>query len=453
MKVGGTIREIESEFDVHQIEKDGLALWLDLRNRFFFKLLIGKESNLVIGSKLMVRLISSFFTGFFNWFGAYDVWVLNFDLSRVRIGNRMYDRLFDYPASKFDRSLFIESQIAHRNSSLPSSSKHLVSRTPLYILERIIGLFLSVEKVDTRIYSQILTKYNVDIDPKYSIRKMVASYRAMKLLLSIKQAPKYVFVVSSYTAYGYIKALKERGAVVIEVQHGVINKEHFGYNLYADFSREYFPDHMLSFGKREKRVFQAPNRFIDADKVVPVGSFYIEHLRENHCRTNNPDAFEKVISVSLQDCDTGWELIPFLITVAGANDQVLFKLKPRRTEIQEYLAKFTFPSNIEFVDKADVYETILDSDIHLTAYSSCALEAPALGRMNILVNLNDKAIEYYKDILDPITTRYVQSPEEFSELMHGLQLPDEQTLLAAHSDVMCGNYKERMDEFLRSLTC
>ena len=453
MKVGETIREIETEFDVHQIEKDGLALWLDLRNRFFFKLLIGKESNLVVGSGLIVNLLSTLFTGFFNWFRSYDVWVLNSDLNRVKINGKAYDRLFDHPASKLGKTLFIETKLNRNLRGVPSWSEHVVSRSPLYAIEKLLSLFINAKSVDVTVYHSILSKRQVDIDPSYSIKKMVASYRMMRFLLKVKRPPKIVFIAPSYTSYGYMKALKERGVIIIEGQHGVINSEHFGYNLFADFDRSYFPDYLLTFGEREQRVFHASNRFIDAGNVIPVGSYYIQYLRENHMARSFAGDHELVISVSLQDCDTGWELIPFLIKVAEANNQILFRLKPRRTEIPEYLARFTFPSNVEFVDNADVYETILDSDIHLTAYSSCALEAPALGRMNILVNLNNKAKEYYQDILDPITTKYVQSSEEFSELMHGLQLPEEQALLTAHSDVMCGNYMERMDEFLKSLAC
>ena len=37
MKISDTIRQIETKFKVDQIRYKDLALWLDIRNRFFFQ--------------------------------------------------------------------------------------------------------------------------------------------------------------------------------------------------------------------------------------------------------------------------------------------------------------------------------------------------------------------------------------------------------------------------------
>ena len=105
------------------------------------------------------------------------------------------------------------------------------------------------------------------------------------------------------------------------------------------------------------------------------------------------------------------------------------------------------------VESMDVYETILHSDIHVTAYSSCALEAPALGVPNVLVNIENKAYEYYRDILSDKTTSYVSTTDEFIKLVSNLPMESAENIQSYHKDVMKPNYEQNIDAFLKKLMC
>ena len=155
-----------------------------------------------------------------------------------------------------------------------------------------------------------------------------------------------MFIAPAYTATGYVRALKEKGITVVEIQHGVINKEHFGYNVYLPFNRNYFPDYLLSFGEQERRVFHAPNQSVESDKVIPTGSFYIDYIERHYQPKMSRQTGQMVFSVSLQDCDIGKKVIPFLMTVANANPSCVFLLKPRRTTIEAYNSKYELPENM-----------------------------------------------------------------------------------------------------------
>ena len=101
----------------------------------------------------------------------------------------------------------------------------------------------------------------------------------MSLLLKVKK-PKRVFIAPSYTSYGYVYALKKAGVKVVEVQHGVIIEEHYGYSVRAEFDRNFFVDHLLTFGHSEKKVFKN-SRGISEDSIIPIGSYYLSFLKNN----------------------------------------------------------------------------------------------------------------------------------------------------------------------------
>ncbi|MFK8038841.1 MAG: hypothetical protein AB8B74_11160 [Crocinitomicaceae bacterium] len=449
MKINSIIEEIESNYDTKSVDRNGLNFWLEFRNRFFYSLSIGKESNLIINSSVYLNVIRSIFYGFFNWFKGYDCWVLSSSLNRVELHNGYYDKLFDYPALKFKKTLFIELATNGHYKRSKVISKHIVSRAPLIMFEKLISLFISVKKIDVSLLDLIQQEYKTVIDPSYSIKKMVSQYKAMKLLLRLKKLPKTVFIAPLYMSFGYVKALKERGVVVVEAQHGVINKEHFGYNYHTEFDSNYFPDYLLSFGEREKEVFTEHNKYIDSNKVFPVGSFYIDYVNDKYKLDIDHSKYRLSLSVSMQDCGIGSKVLPFLISVSELNRDCLFLLKPRRTSISEYKSKYKIPSNIVFVEDLDVYQTILSSDFHITAYSSCALEAPALGVQNILLNIENKAKEYYFGILDENTTSFVDTEEEFNNLISNLTSEIKPEVKGFHTQIIKTDYKKNIDEFFK----
>jgi hypothetical protein len=450
MKISDLIYKIETENNVVNIKYKKIPLWLELRNRFFFKLSIGKESNLVINSSTILKIIKSIFYGFLNWFKNYDAWFLGSDLNRIKVNDKYYDKIFDYPADNFKKSLFLELSTNGHYKRKNVYSKYIVSRSPLIILEKVYSIFINTRKIDLNTYKKLSKEHKLDINPKYGIKKMISQYQIMKLLLFFKK-PKYVFIAPSYNNYGYIKAFKDRGIKVIEIQHGVINKEHFGYNIYAKFDKNYFPDYILTFGEREKSVFQPPNLFINPNKVIPVGSFYIDYINYNFKSYSKNNAYNLTFSVSLQDCDIGHKVVPFIIEIAKKQTNNLFLLKPRRTSVDYYISKYQFPNNIKFIDNQDIYKLIKSSDIHITSYSTCALEAPALGKINILLNFENKAKEYYDSILNSTNTYYVENVEQFHQIIETIQIPSEEKIKESHQNVMYNNYYKNIDDFIKLL--
>ncbi|MFD1551226.1 hypothetical protein [Putridiphycobacter roseus] len=450
MKNHELVKHIETNNAVEDIRYKGLQLWLEIRNRFYSKLFEGEESTLKIGSATYRFILKTFFYGFWNWFKNYDAWFIGSSINRVEIEGKYYDRHFDFIATQFKKSLFIELSTDHVIPRKKLFSKYVVSKSPLIILEKCFGLFVRSKKNDFDILNKLKQEYNVEMDFGYAIKKMITQYKVMKLMLLFKK-PKVVFIAPSYTAYGYIKALKEKGVKVVEVQHGVILKEHFGYNVYAQFDRDYFVDSLLTLGQKEKAVFGGDNKGISLENVIPVGSFYLDYMNSHVAKIDLPNANNKKykIAVSLQELPVGDKLMDFIIACATLCPDYVFYLKTRRRRPDFYTEKYSIPSNVIFITDLNVYELIQQCDYHMTIYSTCALEAPALGVQNILVDIDGKAKAIFGEILkEGKASMYCKDVSQFVALMkdHELIAPD--VVAESNQDVIAVQYKKNIKNFL-----
>lgn len=94
-----------------------------------------------------------------------------------------------------------------------------------------------------------------------------------KLLFRLKR-PKSIYVVVSYGWSDMIKAAKELNIEVIELQHGVINKYHLGYN-YPKNNKDlhYFPDKLYVWGDFWKKNIDYP---LEKKSIISKGFEYFD---------------------------------------------------------------------------------------------------------------------------------------------------------------------------------
>ena len=90
-----------------------------------------------------------------------------------------------------------------------------------------------------------------------------------------------IFVVVAYENQAIVKAAKDLGIEVIELQHGTISPYHLGYSYPENTMRinneireiEYFPDKILSFGDYWQNSSHFP---IDKENIISMGFPYFE---------------------------------------------------------------------------------------------------------------------------------------------------------------------------------
>ena len=341
------------------------------------------------------------FSGWHFFFGKYKTVIFSNSLERRDLDDGVYDKLFHYISMQksLHPSLTIEAKFPSNHfPSKKYKNPICVSRSFLFLKELVYRKFFlrNISILNDEYLKSFILKNGIKVNTNYAIRKNIAQYKVMYKFFKKRPEIKHVFLTVSYTNFGLIKACKELGIQVIEIQHGVINTEHYGYNYFYTPQQCQYPDFLLTLGNADCVFFKnSPlSKFLTP---VSIGSFIIEYYLQKSSKTRVSEKTRVVIS--LQDCETGVESVKDFIRLAELNPSVDFYFKRRRLSMEFYSEQFTFPSNVHFDNNKNIYDLIVFCDVHLTAYSSCAIEALSLGTPNILYNLNDKANQYYSEKL------------------------------------------------------
>lgn len=391
-----------------------------------------------------IMKLKNIFYGFKNWFRNYEYICFSDSEQRKLINNTYKDKKMDDIVDKLNENvLFIESPTLKHYENV--CTQYIVSQSLLDFITlfyKKISLRFNIENKDI---TEILNKENINFDYKNIIKKIRADIKIYTILFYIYK-PKAIFISCAYCRFGVVKAAKNLGIDVIELQHGVITNAHYGYVSDIKLNNSYLPDKLLSFGFNEKNM---KNLLIK--KIIPIGSYYLNYLKTNFKSDEELkykiNSYKYIIGVSMQDED--WEykgILSFIYNVASKNKDILYIIIPRRRKDGIKLS-----DNIVVYEKLDCYNLILHCDIHVTLYSSCALEAPTLGIPNILININDFAKKYYKNILDEYHTKIVNSEESFFKAMKNITNLDKKEIQLKNSKVFVSDYEKRVNSFIKKI--
>lgn len=389
-------------------------------------------------------LLKSIFYGFTNWFRSYDYIVFSDSSQRKEINNNYYDKNVDYIIEALEgKSLLIE------RANLTHFPKNKIF-TPFIVSNSILKLFfetfsLFIKTPELKLPSEIL-KYKKVLLKRYKICK--SEEIIFKILFKI-YSPKKIFVSCYYCQHGLIKAANDLHINVIEIQHGVINDMHFAYKSDLNMDKTYFPSTLLSFGDNETTIESTI-----LTNVIPVGSYYLDFLLNNFVPQKNllsiTEKFNLSFGISMQN--EKWEekaMLDFIKKLALKNPDFLFIIIPRMNVIN--IHEIGLP-NIILYPELDCYQIILHCNIHLSLYSSCALEAPTLGIPNILVNeKNMYASKYYSNLLSSVNTLIINKEEEFIPGVRKLMNTDKTLIKDSNSTIFKNNYTKNIDNFLKNL--
>ncbi len=380
-------------------------------------------------SKKMTKafsLLKQTFFGAKHWFRKYD-FIFFSDSNERKLINGLYkDKIADDIIDRLPgKTLLIE---------LPNDvhykyvySKYITSESLLLLLSLFIKFFVRENNLSS--LSSILSKEGIKVNLGELTKKFKSRYLVYKTLLKVYR-PKAVFVNCSYCRPYLIKAAHDLNIKVVEIQHGVINDKHYGYVSYLNLNREYYPDILLSFGRREKKI---KNLLIN--QVIPIGSYYLDFVKNNFNYDNDliklTSQYKVVFGVTLQDLDwTFKSMINFIKALANQRKDYLFILIPRKRKVSTELLK----GNKNIIVREDFYKTIMHCHIHVTLYSTCCLEAPYLGVPNILINTKSFASKHYKNLLPPLYTKIVDTTDEFFRATEELLKLNKDEIVKCHKD-------------------
>jgi len=420
------IQDIESKYNIKAVTFKGVQIWPYIRLYSFYSSL-GIE-KVKPNKKVVSNALKNLFYGFFNLFHKADFIFFSNTEQRKLINGLFYDK-FDFIESNSFKRIFFELTTTRFHNKKEIPTKHIVSKIPLYILSKIIKPFTSLNKIKNKeIIYELLNDENININIKASLREYIAQYKLAKILYLLYK-PKGLVLITAYTNYPYIHAFKEKDVKVIEFQHGLINKNHIGYNYHVDLDKKLFPDYLFTFGKNELAVFQNNNNYININHVRPVGHFYIDNIKNNFKKneelSNLLNKYKISIAVSLQK-KLEDKLLGFIINIAENNPDIAFVIVPRDKD-KSYQFKH---KNMFTFNTLNCYEIILHCDCHATIFSTCSVESLGLGKPNILINIDRQSEINLHFLLKNKTVNFlVNTQEDFSLALEQIKTIDSQKLM------------------------
>ena len=458
------LKTIESKYPVDKITLNGDKIWVFLRMKYvsiYQEKLYKRDNVSELRDKNLfqkIALLKYVLYGFINWFNKREYIFLSTSSESINkfINEKFYDRLMDPIIEEIGKNkvLYIQKPQPIHHPIRCVHSKNIVSYHLIlllaYILEKITIKKCKIK--NGNILQQIKDEYNLNINEQRIIKYHYSLYKVFNFLYSLIK-PKAIFVICYYSNFAAIKAAKDLGIKVIEIQHGVIGNEHPAYNISADLDQTYFPDYLLTFGLKDIEHFKT-SKFIDYEKVHPIGNFYIDYISNNidfdEELKNTLKKYRFVVGVTLQ-----WTYeditIQYVKEAAVKDCSICYLLIPRHP-IQRNYFELDLPSNVIIILDKQFYELMHYVDFHSTVNSTCSLEAPSLGVQNIMININNLSRMYYGDILkDEKITQYSDTPDEYTKIIKNFNKIDRKTVRYLNKDVIAPNYKKNIKKFLEIL--
>jgi len=455
------IKEIETKYNVSSVTINGTQVWPFLRIAYYSayesKYKFNKEET-ELSLRTKIKRVKNIFYGFFNLFKKYDYFIFSNTLEKRLWRGKYIDKIAESLITELgkENTCVIENPVEgkHFKRSL-LSAKNIISLDLFsffsYMLSKAKHRFIINNEF---ILKEIEKKYRLDIDYQLLIKKFFNYVRLFIFFYRIFK-PRAIFVSCYYSLIhqAALYAAKKENIKRIELQHGIINNRHPAYNIFIELDRSCFPNYLLCFGDYVKNNFNSNNYFISPENIFSVGNAYIEYINNFYKGEdylfNLIKKYRKSVTITSQYTIED-KLINFLKKAALKNSSILYIFIPRFLN-RDY-SSIHFPSNVIIFKELDFYKIVKYTDFHSTVYSTCALEAPALGTPNILINIDNLAREYYADILcNEEITKFVDSPDEFTNLILNLDRKNSVEIRNSHSSFYAENHAKRVKEALNKI--
>jgi hypothetical protein len=230
------------------------------------------------------------------------------------------------------------------------------------------------------------------------------SKRLYKRLFSHFQ-PRRLLLTTAYTYHAPVAAAKELGIQVIEFQHGLIDLYHNGYS-WTEAAQPYkknmpTPDKLFLFGDHWKDVLS--QRGFWSTELVSVGSTRMDQYRQIYPEKRPSGKVKLVVTTQNIDIQPMIDFFTHFCNLAeGVIDyQLTSKLHPGENDKSRYESAFGDNNRVDILlgtESPSTYELLVNSDWHLSIYSTCHYEALALGVPTIILPLsNHQAVMHLHD--------------------------------------------------------
>lgn len=240
-----------------------------------------------------------------------------------------------------------------------------------------------------------------------------------KILKNI--SPKAVLIRCGYGRFpmALSQACRELGITSIELQHGLITSYLPAYiKTTTSENRDCVPEYLLTHGDIFTDAVKKGHIF-EKNKIISTGFLYLEKIKEEDTYKKQKkliSSFKHNIIITSQWTLSN-EMTAFTTKVAEEirksklNIGILFK--PHPYDKTNY-SNFNNYNNIILIDKyEDIFKLLHQVEVHSTVYSTSGLDAMALGKPNIFIDIYD--------LMKKTDTQFiVKKPAQFVEALQNI---------------------------------
>lgn len=443
------LHDIESKYDVMSIKYRGISVWSFLRLRLLDCVSVNVEVKM---SKTILGIVlkSLIFGSPFQLWRKYNYWSFTAAERRKQVGDKMIHRISGGVVQLPFKCLMVEkpSRDYGHVAKDKIEEKSIMSESWMIVLSQLFMRLPIVKKKDIlnhELMEQILKDYNISFDYMHYVRHLDAQRRAMNTVLYLSRKPKLVLFECPYDSMGYQWAFHQHGIKVIELQHGVLNRNHNAYNA-KDYEAILNPDGICVFGIEEYNYFKQEASNFTPD-IQMTGLYMLEKADQYFSIDIFEDDrknYEHIVVVSGQ---AGFEeqLGEYINKVASIHSESLFVYIPRHNDVK---LNFTC-GNIRFVTGVNIYEYLKWADLHITVSSTTCLEAHYFHTPTIFYDYQEMASTYYGTVLAPENAvAYLDDENGFDEAYtHLLTGQFEYREIFAHNHVE--NLKNVIEKYIK----
>ena len=436
-------KKIEKDYDVMSIRYKGLSVWPYYRIYLFDSL----TSNSAVShdsSAFKLLLTSLFRYNPLRFFKRYRVWNYSSSTTRKKIGDKYEHHVSGYLHKSRFPVLTVEFQSPGirtvKNSDIPeqnivSGSWTLAIAAFLEILSRPFGFRLE----GATLLDEIIKNLGIAFNYKRRLGWLLAQKRTADFFFAIGHRPELVIVECYYTQMGRIWSAHNHGIPVVELQHGVLNRNHYAYNP-TYHSELLYPDEICVYGEEEFKYFSEEEKQF-ADRVTMTGLYLLDRTVSFFSEDIFKEERKQYKSIIVVAGQRGGEekLSTFIDELAVSLPNLFFVYIPR------HVIDLHFNSpNVQLKVGVNIYEYLKWCDVHMTISSTTGLEAHYYRKPVVFCDFNDVANEYYGNIINEVNGAfYIHTKEEFISLLPHLKVES-----YIYRELFAHDSEKRMEEVL-----
>jgi len=410
---------LEDKYDLLDFEINGVKVWQYTRMQFYYKLaeasgvLSQPHSRLSKIDKIKHVLVYVKNSLNDNYFTLKQKDAVVF--SHARIVNVEGKPIDIYTKYFIDELLasgkdIVEFESAHLGVHKKQKQNFAHYTDWIALAQRVYKIFIKVNipsdklEVLKKLEDDINTTCESNIDLVVFAIKNIKTYKAYykiynKIFLKVK--PKVYYTVVSYWQAAIIKAAKDNGIEVVELQHGTFSKYHLGYS-FPDRKEplEYFPDKLYVWSEFWKKIIKLPIN----EECVVVNAF--RYLDKQKSKFDYIKKKKNQLVVLSQGAIGNAIAQKFLKHYDRFKEyHIKYKLHPGefdRWENYSALKKLSELDNVEIMkNEIPLYELFAVSSLQVGVFSTALYEGVEFVSDTVLLDVNgieymDKFIENYK---------------------------------------------------------